>query len=147
MFKHVSNKSIIPIHVGSVPSRYEAVASNFKNAMSLYCSVVPTCFLNELRDSLKMQASKLDTADEQLEKEELPVETIKLCKKENYNLMEKVLDFECHYSMKITQETQRNDFCYKLVHEELSKLNFICKATIDLNDMSLWKVSSGFVFP
>ena len=130
-FENVSNDAIVSV-VDTVPL----------DAINLFSHVVPSDCLTQIRSDLKYQATRFDSAKQKMqggdvEKPEV-IETFDTLRAENLRLFEKVFDMEDKYKVDVTKETQRNDFCYQLLNHPLSKLNYICKPSIENTDICLF---------
>ena len=140
-FENVTNDDILTI-LDTVPSEYQKVVDKFEDAINLFNRVVPSDCLSQIRSDLKHLSDCFDTAKQKvkggsIEKPEM-IEVFDALKSKNVQLLEKVLDMESNYRIDITKEIQRNDICYQLLSDPLSKLNYICKPSIENSDICLF---------
>ena len=140
-FENVSNDTIVSV-VDTVPLQCKEVVNKFEDAINLFSHVVPSDCLTQIRSDLKYQATHFDSAKQKLqggdvEKREV-IEAFDTLRAENLQLFEKVFDMEDKYKVDVTKETQRNDFCYQLLNDPLSKLNYVCKPSIENTDVCLF---------
>ena len=140
-FENVTNDDIVTI-VDTVPSQYQKVVDKFEDAINLFSCVVPSDCLSQIRCDLKHLSNCFDSARQKVKggRIEAPqvIEVFDALKLEKLQLLEKVLDMEGEYRVDITKEIQRNDFCFQLLRDPLSKLNYICKPSIENSDVCLF---------
>jgi len=140
-FENVTNDDILTI-LDTVPSEYQKVVDKFEDAINLFSHVVPSDCLSQIHSDLKHLSDCFDTAKQKvkggsIEKPEM-IEVFDALKSKNVQLLEKVLDMKNNYRIDITKEIQRNGICYQLLSDPLSKLNYICKPSIENSDICLF---------
>ena len=123
--------------------QYKEVVDKFEDALRLYSCVVPSDCLTQIRSDIKYQVAKFDSAKQEMQDGdhvEIPkmMEAFDTLKTENLQIFEKILDMEGKYKVDVTKEIQRNDFCFQLLNRPLSKLNYICKPSIENSDKCIF---------
>ena len=139
--ENVSNEALVPI-IDTVPAQYSGIATKFEEAVYLYSSVIPSAFLEDMISMLQVQGKQLKLVKEKMEDTDVAkaetVKSIESVRNHNFELLERVVDIDRRYKMEVSKETQRNEFCFKLMSDVLTRLNFVCKPSIETSTACLF---------